>query len=232
MFKPFSEETNGNYTLNDTTLTEVYGTFQAMLWRVLDPGEPEMASVYRNENGTSELSLQFSHFMGLTNWAVYQFIIVILLTNILIAMMNTTFMKVSERADLEWKYSKSYYQAYFLSSFTRMPPPIRCLYYFAKLFRFLKRECCCCQGCESCYRVEPTEEEHKKERESRCKAYMKLLKKLVHTRQHFDAEKNIQDDFIDLRQDIQNMINGKLKNLQKEREDTKDLMNQILSKLS
>ena len=48
--------------------------------------------------------------MGLSLWAMYQGIICILLINILIAMMNTTFMKVWENVDGEWKFSKSHFQ--------------------------------------------------------------------------------------------------------------------------
>merc|ERR1719318_173974 len=87
-----------------------------------------------------EVSMQFSHFVGLAFWAVYQGILVILLVNIFIAMMNTTFMKVSERADLEWKYSKSYYQVQFLAPRAVLPPPFRLIYYIAKVMYWIKSD--------------------------------------------------------------------------------------------
>ena len=41
---------------------------------------------------------------------MYQGVICILLINILIAMMNTTYNKVWENIDGEWKFSKSHFQ--------------------------------------------------------------------------------------------------------------------------
>ena len=58
-------------------------------------------------------------------WGLYQVIIVIILTNILIAMMTTTYTNISKSADTEWKYSKSFYQVEFLASRAILPPPFR-----------------------------------------------------------------------------------------------------------
>ena len=49
----------------------------------------------------------------------------ILLINILIAMMNTTYTRVWEQADKEWKYSKTFYQVEFLEARAILPPPFR-----------------------------------------------------------------------------------------------------------
>ena len=72
----------------------------------------------------------------------------------------------------------------------------------------------------------------------KCKVYLKLLQKLVKTKQHSDYENCIQGDFRDLRQDMQNFINDKLKNVQKENDELKknqfelmNLMNKMLNKL-
>ena len=75
------------------------------------------------------ISHEFSHFMGLLLWFLYQFLLVIILMNILIAMMTTTFTKISETADTQWKYRKSFYQVEFLHSktITILPTPLRYL---------------------------------------------------------------------------------------------------------
>ena len=154
-----------------------------------------------------KVSFQFSHLMGLLMWAGYQGIIVILLINILIAMMNNTFNKISDHADLEWKYSKSCYQAYFLSGYTKIPPPLTVVYYFAKLVRYLRKQCSCTNNGQL------RKERREKEKDAKCNTYMRLLKKLVETKQHFDHEKSIDNSFIDLRKDMENIINEKLQKL-------------------
>ena len=53
---------------------------------------------------------------------------------------------------------------------------------------------------------------------------MKLLQKLVKTKQHYDYENRIQDDIGDLRQDMQNFV-------KKETDELKNLMNKILNKM-
>ena len=79
--------------------------------RVLDAGQPYFAAILLNntnncskdqDKNTNEedefdvncLSEEFSHVMSLAMWAVYQSITVILLLNILIAMMNTTYTRI------------------------------------------------------------------------------------------------------------------------------------------
>merc|ERR1719318_784849 len=150
-------------------LANVKGLFSAMFWRLFDPGENDMATIIKT-NGTNEtngmeegeVSMQFSHFVGLAFWAVYQGILVILLVNIFIAMMNTTFMEVSQSADLEWKYSKSYYQVQFLAPRAVLPPPFRLIYYIAKLRYWIK-----------------SAEAFEDDREPKNREYMFLLHKLV-----------------------------------------------------
>ena len=88
----------------------------------------------------------------------------------------------------------------------------------------MKGKCYCCQGCDCCCEDQPNREERKKERETKCKVYLKLLQKLVKTKQHYDYENRIQDDIGDLRQDMQNFV-------KKETDELKNLMNKILNKM-
>ena len=163
------------------------------------------------------LSLEFSHLMGIAYSVVYQSIIVILLINILIAMMNTTYTKVSQRADLEWKYSKSFYQIQFLSSRAVFPPPFRIFYYFAKLM----------------YHSMSVKdlEDREIDRANRNKDYLKLLLKLVKTKQHSDHENSIKDDFSNLRQDIQNIVSDKQRSVHLEIDELKQIMVELKNEI-
>ena len=123
MFKPFQRVHDSNHTLyyiDSEKLTEnkgFRGIISFLFWRIFD-GDFSDAEVLVNKNHTmynetqfsigKQFSLEFSHMTGLAFCAVYQGIMVILVINLLIAMMNTTYIKVWENADREWKFSKSY----------------------------------------------------------------------------------------------------------------------------
>ena len=100
MFKPFDlHKENPKFYLHQKDPVSLPGLLCAMFWRILDPGHPHYAAIMKNiencsDNNTNKedeydincLSQQFSHVMGMSYWAVYQFITCILLINILIAM--------------------------------------------------------------------------------------------------------------------------------------------------
>ena len=182
---------------------------------------PGLASILyydpMSDDNAGERSLEFSHFMGIAFWAIYQAIVVILLINILIAMMNTTFSKVYEDADCQWKYSKSYYQVQFLAPRAVLPPPFRIFYYFAKFIRYLKTQ----NYWPQCSCGDAAIEYEREDREEKRKEYLNLLFKLVQTKQHSDVEHSVEDNFKDLRQDIQNMISDKQKYVNSEMDDLK-----------
>merc|ERR1712113_753459 len=69
-------------------------------------------------------------------WAMYQGLTVILLINILIAQMNSTYLRVWENVDAEWKYSKCFFQVQFLTPRSILPPPFRWFYYLARLVKY------------------------------------------------------------------------------------------------
>ena len=141
MYKPFAIQPKFA-KLNETTryamarddLKTVKGLLSAMFWLLFDPGQPEYVSIKKcglegysckDDLEIGQVSMEFSHLVGHAMWACYQGITVILLINILIAMMNTTFSKIWQAADTAWKYSKSFYQVEFLDSRAILPPPFR-----------------------------------------------------------------------------------------------------------
>merc|ERR1712066_854214 len=129
MFEPFKQIKNGKYKLHQDDLVTGRGVMSALFWRILDPGNIHYATILsntgvcekkeRNLNDQSEIDInclsgEFSHVFSMAAWAIYQIITVILLLNLLIAMMNTTYTRIWEESDVQWKYSKSYYQIKFL----------------------------------------------------------------------------------------------------------------------
>eukprot|EP00092_Neocalanus_flemingeri_P100835 GFUD01128833.1.p1 GENE.GFUD01128833.1~~GFUD01128833.1.p1 ORF type:complete len:954 (-),score=174.91 GFUD01128833.1:65-2926(-) len=159
------------------------------------------------EEGTR--SLEFSHFVGIAFWAVYQGIVAIILINILIALMNTTYTKISQVSDIEWKYSKSFMYAKFLPPQAALPPPFRWFYYLACLVRWLKNR----------RRSTPSQPRNVLEKQK----YFELLRKLTKTKMQLDIEDSVEDDFDDLRKDFKNVVNKdvvkKLEFLEKKNEE-------------
>ena len=134
MFKPFQncnvyDETQPNtfgndtlYCIDDDKLTRnqgFRGILSVLFWTIFDGDFSNVEVIvnkdhpdYNNTTRTqgNEFSLEFSHLMGLTIFAVYQGLTVILLINLLIAMMNSTYSILWDNADMEWKYSRTYFQ--------------------------------------------------------------------------------------------------------------------------
>ena len=126
MFKPFnlepgknatnSDETNfDNFTMHQDDFKSFSGMMHVMFWRILDPGQPRYVTIVHwggNDTNDSDemdfnnVSHQFSHLVGIFLFGLYQIILIVLFINTLIAMMNTTFLKIWESSDVQWKFSK------------------------------------------------------------------------------------------------------------------------------
>jgi len=176
MFKQFqnSGTVESTYWINETKLTTnegFKGIMSLLFWRVFD-GDFSDAEVYHIVGNQTEVDLKFSHLMGVTFFAVYQGITVIIMMNILIAMMNSTYSKVWENADKEWKYSKTFYKVQFLRPRETLPPPFRWVYYFAFFMRKLKH----CKVQQN----DKTSDEKKK--------YVELMNKLI--------KRNMQEELV------------------------------------
>jgi hypothetical protein len=210
MYKPFtkmggSNQSEGNCTTMFCLKEEMIyqnpgmrGILSLMFWRVFD-GDASTAMVQSKEefnNGTMVFSVQFSHIMGLTMWAMYQGLTAILLINILIALMNSTYIKVWKNVDVEWKFSKTFYQEQYLAPRAIFPPPFRWIYYFAKFARYCKER----RG-----RAEDVTGSDGRD------DYFQLLQRLIRTKMQSEVETTIQEDFKDLRIDLKNIMEGEMK---------------------
>ena len=123
-------------------------------------------------------------------WGVYQGITIILLINILIAMMNTTYNTIWSSADTQWKYSKSFYQIQFLFPREALPSPFRVLYYVAKYL----------------YKLRGQGELQTAGNDDQFQHYRDRLREIVKGKVHADFEDSMEDNFSDLRQDLQNFV--------------------------
>ena len=113
--KPFQEraeeDTKNNYTLSeDSDLTSSKNLWGKMFWLMFEPDGPSSVQVVPSGEHQENWSYQFSHLIGLCVWGGYQVVVIILMLNVLISIMNTTYMAMWARADKEWKYSKTYFQ--------------------------------------------------------------------------------------------------------------------------
>ena len=113
--------------------------------------------------------------------------------------MNTTYKRIWDDADRQWKYSKSFYQVQFLFPRAVMPSPWRILYYLVKHIHNCKRK-----------------QTGENKQDEIYQTYKKTLVEIITVKLTSDYENSIEEDFEDLRQDIRNHITEK----QKHNEDT------------
>jgi hypothetical protein len=153
MYKPFTVAGGGvdpktkvcsedsMFCTGDKSIMENAGMremFSHIFWKVFDGDAKQDAMIQTREEfmkNSTVFSLEFSHFMGYSMWAMYQGLTVILLMTILIAQMNSTYQRVWENVDAEWKYSKCFSQVQFLTPRAILPPPFRWVYYLARLIK-------------------------------------------------------------------------------------------------
>jgi hypothetical protein len=214
MYKPFTVAGGGvdpktkvcsedsMFCTGDKSIMENAGMremFSHIFWKVFDGDAKQDAMIQTREEfmkNSTVFSLEFSHFMGYSMWAMYQGLTVILLMTILIAQMNSTYQRVWENVDAEWKYSKCFSQVQFLTPRAILPPPFRWVYYLARLIKYFR------ERSKSWKTLVKTEEEHFRQMED----YMALLQRLVRTKMHSESEASKIDSFKDLRVDIRNEL--------------------------
>ena len=121
LFKPCSTaEEIALLNLNATTrpkfelVSDDFPTRQKMLssmmWRIIFEDNPDSVNIKRTNTTDDNFSVAFAHSMGMAVLTFYQAIVSILMLNVLIAIMNTTYAKVWANVDQEWKSQRTYYQ--------------------------------------------------------------------------------------------------------------------------
>ena len=118
LFKPYDtaaesaqlESDRPKFALVEDDLSTRQKMLSSMFWRVIFADNPDSANIKRVNATHDDFSIAFSHSMGMVIWGFYQIIMSILMLNILIAIMNTTYAKVWINVDQEWKSQRTYYQ--------------------------------------------------------------------------------------------------------------------------
>ena len=115
IFHPFHERAsndNHTYVLINPELSSQKNLLSSMWWRIVFADNAEGPHIRHKDSNDEEFSFEFLHFMGFFIWAVYQIMVSILMLNVLIAIMNSTYSEVWSSIDKEWRFSRTYYQVY------------------------------------------------------------------------------------------------------------------------
>eukprot|EP00092_Neocalanus_flemingeri_P022995 GFUD01024927.1.p1 GENE.GFUD01024927.1~~GFUD01024927.1.p1 ORF type:complete len:782 (-),score=177.44 GFUD01024927.1:193-2538(-) len=196
LYKPFHLGST-NTTQNTTTYVLAKdansfktqrGLISTLFWRIIASAGPEMVNIKKTGDTTNDFSLEFSHLMGLILWGLYQIIIYVLMLNLLIAVMNTSYSELWQNRKRESKYSKSFFQAKFLEPLEIFPVPFRWIYYLARAVYNSKKE----------KNQDPIKQDKKK--------YFFLVRELILNKQEAEFEKSSDDKINDLKKDIFNEL--------------------------
>ncbi|XP_071821067.1 short transient receptor potential channel 4-like isoform X4 [Apostichopus japonicus] len=145
----------------------------------------------------------FTETVGLLLYAAYHVIAIVVLLNVLIAMMSSTYTRIEEDADIQWKFSRSrLWMSYFEGRGT-MPPPFNLIPTPKSFYYFIKWILHTING--DSYKLK-MKERNKAFREEREKQYRETMGRLV-KRYIFDAKRdddeNNQEQWVNrLKQDI------------------------------
>lgn len=162
---------------------------QTLFWRIFDLVEADMGeATFKANNTFGELagttSQGFSHIVGVSLLGIYQISVTIVLINILIALMNTSYAKITEEADIRWKYSKTFVEHSHLLPRTTLPSPFRYFYYLAKMVYLVYRNTTCAEPCN--------------------KQYNNLMIQLVERKDESDREHKAEDQMENFMRDLRN----------------------------
>ena len=126
-----NEEKTGVYSADApfTNVTGLKATFKAAFWSLYDPGHP----------GIMGCSEGVPRYLGMAMWGVFQFIVVIILLNILIAMMNATMTSIQEDKIEQWKFARTEIWLKYFDKRVVLPIPFNLIeltvHLFAKIYK-------------------------------------------------------------------------------------------------
>merc|ERR1719458_1229049 len=157
---------------------------------IFEPNSPADVQVVPTGEHEENWSTEFSHLVGIGVYALYHIIMIIMMLNVLISIMNTTYMTMWAQADKEWKYSKTYFQSQFLEPRAVFPAPFSPFYYLTLAI----------------YRCRRHKKQGKKRILEQKKNYFKLVKRLTQGKQQAEYENSEEDNINDLKVDLLNQM--------------------------
>ena len=123
---------------------------------------------------------------------------------------SPSFFKVILSSDIQWKYSKSFYEIQYLCPRAVLPSPFRVIFYIVKCLYHQRNATC----------GSSRKDQHQR--------YCHKLREIVKSKIHFDFENSIQDDFSDMKQDIQNFVSEKQKETIDEINNLKQIIETVM----
>jgi len=169
-----------------------------MWWRIIFSENAENSHVKHRDLADEDFSFEFAHFVGLAVWAVYQIMVSIIMLNILIAIMNSTYGEVWGRIDREYRYSKTYYEAQFFGPHAAFPPPFQWVYLIVQMVYNIKKK-------EASKREERNVMDKKKK-------YFDCLKEVIQVKQQKDKERTLDESLSCFQNDLLEQFDSFLKN--------------------
>ena len=104
-------------------------TFYVLMWRILAPGDEQIETLKFPRKDTIRGIIAISLFF------VYQFIIVIVMLNVFIAVMNAAMQKVSDKQQLYWKFFRTRLIIEYFDDFNAIPVPFSIINIPTSLFQ-------------------------------------------------------------------------------------------------
>ncbi|XP_072170779.1 short transient receptor potential channel 4-like [Diadema setosum] len=182
--------------------SNMFESLEALIWATLGQLQVSVTNVMPKHDITE--------FIGAVMLCFYNFITIIILLNLLIAMMNTSFQKIQTRADMEWKFARAKLWMSYFEEGNTLPPPFNTLpspksFYY--LFRWIWRNVCCCYWKrKSLANVsrQRDQTQKKKEKDDDYQRVMKsLVKRFLKNSKRGEQEKGVtEDDLNEIKQDI------------------------------
>ena len=116
LYKPFIDDKNPT---NDSSIYQLVkdahelktqrGLVSTLFWRLLAPADQTMVAI-KKVNSTRPYSIEYSHMMGIVLFGFYQIVCYLLMLNLLIALMATSYSNLWQNIQMEWKYNRSYFK--------------------------------------------------------------------------------------------------------------------------
>lgn len=122
---------NGEQVVQKDAFVTFHSTISSMFWALFGYSPPEFADIvvseqkfhFHNQTLIHINEHKFTEFVGYMLYGAYNITAIIILLNLLIAMMSTSFIIVQENADIEWKFARTSVWLMFLEKGSTMPPP-------------------------------------------------------------------------------------------------------------
>uniref|UniRef100_T1J0U2 Transient receptor ion channel domain-containing protein n=1 Tax=Strigamia maritima TaxID=126957 RepID=T1J0U2_STRMM len=201
-----SNDTDVTITDNDdeeqAVFTSYISTLKVLFWVIFGYGEPNNIEIptsnrWNQTEAASVLQMKQNFIMviGYTMWAIFHIAFVIVLLNMLIAIMTTSYESINRNTDMNWKFARTRLWMYFIEDNNIVPPPFNVLHYLSKIVTFLHQKV----RCQSKRQKHAQNSKAEKEAAKQCaneamRKYQETLSTLIERYQSKKFEKSVLKD--------------------------------------